>query len=423
MTTDTVAESILTDIDQLGVLFSIQFDLIPAKKLPKDIAHFAIFMPKKGIVIHNGHENIELKGIAASSTSKICGIKVVEKNRGDVYSARVNLPSEKFGRNYPHIPASDRAAWQCEIDTRSSSSYALYVSSENGSEHFVGSVSFEYLNAVREQKTSPGIEAYIEGVKQSRLVAQEHTARGKKYLIVTGNPRSGTTSLGRLVNSSMEVFLGIERYAKFNLASSAFEKDAFIAEGSQAAFKSAFLSESTEKMSLSERYDKATYIGDKRPGFALDWRSTMIQMPNMKIVYIFRDIMGVASSYNVRAQKAAQGKDSNWHATRNYSQAVKEWNYEMSQACQMAKFVDIYFVKYEDFFCSTDKMQLLFEHLNVDGRNADVISAIRAASVIAKRKQHARPELNDTQRSYIEENADYTEYKKLHKLYEQQFLH
>ncbi|MHA7816335.1 MAG: sulfotransferase [Pseudohaliea sp.] len=154
-------------------------------------------------------------------------------------------------------------------------------------------------------------------------------------LFVCGCARSGTTALAQLVGSDRRVLLGIERYAK--LARDRFAIDpehlqparfARIEDGDT------FYDSFDGRHYWDERFsDKLAgrlalaYVGDKKPILYRFWRELFQRFPNARLLFIYRDPLAVARSWERRARVPG----GNWPRARDAGAAIDEWNH--SCAC------------------------------------------------------------------------------------------
>jgi len=186
----------------------------------------------------------------------------------------------------------------------------------------------------------------------------------KKYLFVTGCPRSGTSVLALLLGRHPKIAMGIERFhnyviPEFTLQAHLFDKNRFfdfqkndshINLENQPNIK-------TNYDLIETRYDESTYFGDKIP-YLYRYYNQLIkefnQNKNLKIIFIFRNIIDVANSYEIKNNKP----NSIWR--RDYKVAIRDWNNSMRLTEKLKTvFPGVFSISYESLF-----LQLNFELLN-----------------------------------------------------------
>lgn len=229
----------------------------------------------------------------------------------------------------------------------------------------------------------------------------------KNFLFVAGCARSGTSALVQLLSGSKKILLGMERFGhlvgpnSFSLNKSHFEKERFYELhegdtfykdlGSFHGFDSRFFS----------KYDEAKWIGDKRPDLYEAYDQLFASFPGCKVIFIYRDLIEVASSYHGRV---LEGK--NWPASKDFKAAVREWNRSLFMTREaIAKGYDVHVVYYKDVFCSDKDLSPIF---NLLGVNVDD-DVKRQISMIKKRSQQLSEErkmlLSEEELAYIQENS------------------
>ena len=158
----------------------------------------------------------------------------------------------------------------------------------------------------------------------------------RRQLFVCGAPRSGTTALARLLNTSPSLVVGIERYKKRLMQVNGsdhrvlFERERYFSYDpgdTDVDFNEAH-GELTE--SSKRKYDTATYIGDKVPRLYRRLHYIDTAFPNCVIVYIVRDPIRVASSW----QHRADAEHDRWPQRNGYQQAIVEWNQSLRFAIE-----------------------------------------------------------------------------------------
>lgn len=154
----------------------------------------------------------------------------------------------------------------------------------------------------------------------------------RNLLFVCGTARSGTTALTYLLNTHPRVVVGVERYRRLLTRFGKGDPDE-IGEPIRRLFDRERLLfdhrpedtrpfPPTEVTAAAAKYDQCLYVGDKVPALfrCLDVLGTAC--PEARFIYIVRDPVPVAASWQRRADNDAD----NWPSTRGYRDAVAMWN-------------------------------------------------------------------------------------------------
>jgi hypothetical protein len=157
-----------------------------------------------------------------------------------------------------------------------------------------------------------------------RISMQE--SRNRTIVFVVGVARSGTTAVARLLNAHPSACIGLERYKRVFRRERAFplelfEKGRFFSfepkdtnvRPSKGLFKQLY-------ETMAEKWDTATVVGDKEGYDVMDF--VMSDVPDVRIIFMLRNVEAVASSWNVRAFDARDG----WPSNNDYRIAVNRWN-------------------------------------------------------------------------------------------------
>lgn len=436
MIIDNAQQEILNDLDRLSISYQIKINAVKKKdwqpyfhQLSLDshqhnelfLAHNRLFFDHKQGSDNN--QSLILGGLALSKENSIKAINLVGAH--GCLSATRGCPSPGLGKRFPEIENSSCARWKCIVNLspgQERERLELIITLDNEQQISFSTIEFVSVKLSQQpeiinHQVSNDLACKVESIYHSRLQMDRNILQGKNYLFAIGNPRSGTTALGKLLNSSPEICLGIERYSlDENVSAASFTKESFFDARSANYLVRPHLYEE-----IKPKFDQAKYIGDKRPRFVKFWRNTWLNLPKAKIVYIFRNIYDVACSYNTRASNAALGIDQFWSSTRDFSKAVKDWNEGLQEVKNLAQFYTVYFVKYEDFFVDQLKMVHLLDYLQVNTAESDVqkgISQVQQAALSLKDKLRI---LSDSEIEYIDSHADLESYNYLVSLYEKQF--
>jgi hypothetical protein len=229
----------------------------------------------------------------------------------------------------------------------------------------------------------------------------------QKTLIVSGNPRSGTTALGDLLNLSDDIGLFLERYNyALGYHPNMFREEYLFSP----IFTDTELSKQNE--ALKKKIGHSKYIGDKRPRFFVSWPITVqnYEPDDIRIVHISRNIYDVAYSYEQRAKWARDGLDKGWFGNRGTLAACQEANVANLRTVEALKdpeFKDsIYVVEYEKVYRSIDNFKKLFSYLEVEWTDGvqEKVEAFLEKSKGLEKKQRI---LSDENRKIIEAHYDF----------------
>lgn len=213
---------------------------------------------------------------------------------------------------------------------------------------------------------------------------------GRRILLVTGCPRSGTTALVRLLNTHPQVAIGVERFTRRLLDTGRLERELFDPErferfqkgdGNRVSFDSAATKTAVAKASHAE------VIGDKSPNPAEVFKAAKA-IGDVSLVVVLREPQAVARSFQVRADRARQSNEAAqyWPATRDFRQGIREFNgaiaatlsfvTEIEADSELKKRIRLKIVEYESMFRDRAKALDLFAFLGVDGHDAERLDAL-----------------------------------------------
>ena len=416
-------KAILKDIDRLGIGYQIKIYLVEQEDWQQHFYQLSLDSYQDEQLFLNYTSSITLSGLALSKEKQIKEVNLVGKDC--CFSGELGLSSPKLGQKFTNVKRSLNSRWKCVVNiANQNQNLNLIIALDNGQEITWGKITFQQVklnklnpDKINNKPINNKLVNKINLIYNSRQLMVENLSKNKNYLFAIGNARSGTTALGRLLNFSPEICLGIERYSKDDdVSAMSFEQDFFFNVNSKG-----YLVRPEFYEKIRDKFDIAKYLGDKRPRFIESWKNTLLNLPEAKIVYIFRNIYDVASSYNVRANNAAQGLDKHWPTTRDFSVAVKDWNGGIQEIQNLAQFYKVYFVKYEDFFVKRSKMIHLFKYLGVNTKDQDTQIGIRKIRKTALSLQKQEKTLSGYEKEYIDSNANFEAYNKLLALYEKQF--
>lgn len=250
----------------------------------------------------------------------------------------------------------------------------------------------------------------------------------RQHVFVCGPPRSGTTALARVLNSHQRIGMGMERFKKImnrknieQFTPELFEKERFFdfSDGHTNKVPEADNS-GPESMSryydeLHARFDDLSCIGDKVPGAFRAADLIHERFPNCRILFIIRDIVETACSWQVRAERDGD----TWPETKTATAAVKPWNVCLKTFDRLKSRhpEDFHLVDYRAFFDGDPQdMRALDRLCRFIGIEAD--EAMRQGYSSARRKyaegvKDKPRRLNEATLQFIQQNADLEAYERL----------
>ena len=157
-----------------------------------------------------------------------------------------------------------------------------------------------------------------------------------RQIFVCGTPRSGTTALARLLNTNPRIVVGIERYGKRLLRvregdqRGLFTRDRFFTYKAGDADVDFNVAHKDLAEISKRKLDNAAFVGDKVPRLYRRLRFIDGAFANCVVVYIVRNPMHVAASWQTRAEKA----NDRWPTRNGFREATIEWNESIELAMQ-----------------------------------------------------------------------------------------
>jgi len=244
----------------------------------------------------------------------------------------------------------------------------------------------------------------------------------KKYLFIAGCARSGTSALAQLLGNHSKIVMGMERYGHlvnkddFKLTPKHFEPERFLKIEPDDTFYNDFkkFHEWDERIEKKLKEKSYTYIGDKRPEFYLVYDELFETFPNAKVVFIFRNLYEVASSWNKRAEEG-----QNWPAHKNFQKAVYAWNDSLRKTLEaLEKYPEnIVCLRYEDIFIKGVDLKPLYDWL---GLEVDEFTQKKYENtlIISRKLQENRKnfQISENQKAFCDEKASYRFEKMLDKI-------
>ena len=238
-------------------------------------------------------------------------------------------------------------------------------------------------------------------------------APSKKFIFVSGTPRSGTTSLGGFLNAHKNICMTTERYGPGNGYTKAmFDRDDLFYDS---AYKKKY-------RSIYERYNECSFVGDKRPNFLMSWGLTKrnFRPEDIFVIHLLRDPYLVAESYFKRAKKSALGQDV-W-SSKNISprdQFVACWDFNINNKILKDIFLEggysgsFFVVNNESLYSNESLLLEIFEHLGLD---IDGNLRVEARRLVEKSKQlSVRREISNSTIDFVDKYLDFNLFSEVKK--------
>lgn len=178
----------------------------------------------------------------------------------------------------------------------------------------------------------------------------------KHIVFVSGVARSGTTALVRVLNKHPGFVVGMERYfypiRRRQITHDYFARERFLDVQPEDTYNT-----SLSTAHKGEAYDRATFVGDKYPMLFERFDYILETFPEARQIYIARNPLSVAESYEARRTDTEDG----WK--RSWEDGLAEWNASLKAVMSLSEetLQRFYFIQYEEFFGSPLAMNRLYE--------------------------------------------------------------
>lgn len=238
----------------------------------------------------------------------------------------------------------------------------------------------------------------------------------KKHLFICGCPQSGTTALWRLMVAHPGIFLGVERYGHLarhrgRIGPALFEKQKFFRIEPGQTFYSDLAGKNDYYSDGERRYDEAAWVGDNIPMLFNDYSGIEANFENAHILFIFRNIIDVAGSYQNRSRSGTA------NGNRDYRGAVKDWHRSLKTTrdflSMQGRRTSVAAVSYEEMFLREADLTPLFDWLGLE-YTASVRRHYRFLLSRSRDLDGRRGDaINSAQRHYIAQLAPFHIYRAL----------
>ncbi|MEJ8572065.1 sulfotransferase [Microbaculum marinum] len=262
-------------------------------------------------------------------------------------------------------------------------------------------------DAVMDELSGVMTWAHVTSVHDIPLVAAPPSLDAQPpagFVFVSGAPRSGTTALGRLLNSHPDIGMFTEFYSeRFGYSPEMFSP-AYIAELYARGLLPTLNKHKNE--SVLAEMGGFRIVGDKRPNFMYSAQLTLKRFAGhrVSIVHIVRDPYAVAHSYLQRA------RDNTWSESRDHKVAADEINKNTLLALALLESErdpqhQVLIVDYDELWQSRETIVGLFSALGLSGEELDVEgldNVLKNALAVARKPR----EFSSAETEYLEQNLD-----------------
>jgi hypothetical protein len=194
----------------------------------------------------------------------------------------------------------------------------------------------------------------------------------KRYLFITGCPRSGTSGMWSILKASSQVVIGNEWFAgrAGELQRAFYEAPRMFAPefGVDCGYDINTHTDTRDYVPLAkQRHASARYVGDKITYLYRHLDQFAEEFPGAKVIYMIRDIFDVAASY---ARRAGNSGDLDWKSG-GVENAIQDWNESLEALLHVPDGIEVLPVHFRRFYMMGETMPLLW--LRIADR--DVINA------------------------------------------------
>ena len=207
-----------------------------------------------------------------------------------------------------------------------------------------------------------------------RILGKAMMRRKKRNLFIAGASRSGTSITADFLRKDRRIIMGRERYAfvlrRGELRKEHFSKNRFLLD-----FRKDDSHHNKHQPYYGEvdlYFDQANWVGDKLPNLFEFYGYFFAQFPEARIIYMLRNHIEVASSFQVRADKTAQQikekktRISKWPKERGWQSAIKELNWSYSETLKFVHSRNFFILDYDSLFRDLSLLSNLYQFLDMD---------------------------------------------------------
>jgi hypothetical protein len=243
----------------------------------------------------------------------------------------------------------------------------------------------------------------------------------KQYVFVCGVGRSGTTALTRALAGHEKVVLGMERFKRLHrpgrlktFTPERFSKDSFFDFSTNLTNITPDQGRQWRRYyrEMEAKFESATHIGDKIADLSLD--AMRRNFPEARFVFILRDVLAVAASWDARARRA---EDTTWPAHRDARVAVGAWNAFLATLdSHLVRYPDrSHVVRYEELFGEPGggRMRSLFAYLGLDATETAMARFSDLQSIYRERVAGKSRDLPADVTAFIRTHADIRRWEKM----------
>jgi hypothetical protein len=216
--------------------------------------------------------------------------------------------------------------------------------------------------------------------------------------------------------SHPQIVLGVERYVllanqkRNNFSSKLFEKNKFFDLQPRETFYRD-LSAHGYYETARKRFDDALWVGDKIPHLFQKYDEVEAAMPGAHYIFIVRNIIDVAGSYQKRAETGS------WKEARDYKRAVNDWRQSIETTLKFTAKADlksrVHIISYEELYLQVANLRPLFAKLGLE-----VVPEVQAqyrklTDKSVELEKRRGDTLTSAKRHYIALNAPFDAFKEI----------